>query len=38
MGNAPDEIKSIADYVTDDVEVDGLYNAFDHLGLLGSNG
>ncbi len=35
MGNAPDDIKAIADCVTDDVEADGLYNAFAHLGLLG---
>ncbi|MFT3944750.1 MAG: Cof-type HAD-IIB family hydrolase [Ancrocorticia sp.] len=35
MGNGSDEIKAIADYVTADVEHDGLYQAFEHLGLLG---
>lgn len=34
MGNGGPEIKAAADYVTDDVECDGLYKAFDHLGLL----
>ncbi|MEZ5086264.1 MAG: Cof-type HAD-IIB family hydrolase [Tessaracoccus sp.] len=34
MGNSPDDVKAIADHVTDDVEADGLYNAFAHLGLL----
>lgn len=35
MGNASDEVKDAADYVTDDVEHDGLANAFAHLGLVG---
>lgn len=34
MGGGGPEIKAAADYVTDDVECDGLYNAFAHLGLL----
>ena len=28
------EIRAMADYVTDDVEHDGLWKAFSHLGLL----
>lgn len=34
MGNGGEEIKAAADYVTDDVEQDGLYKAFAHLDLL----
>ncbi|HFI0424732.1 TPA: HAD family hydrolase [Streptococcus suis] len=34
MGNGGAEILAIADMVTDDVEHDGLYNAFEKLGLL----
>lgn len=34
MGNGGKEIKAMADYITDDVEKDGLWKAFDHLGLL----
>ena len=34
MGNGGPEIKAMADYVTDTVENDGLYKAFDKLGLL----
>lgn len=34
MGNGGDEIKAAADYITDDVNEDGLYNAFRHLGLI----
>lgn len=34
MGSGGDEIKAMADYVTDDVEKDGLYNAFVHFGLI----
>lgn len=34
MGNGGPEIKAMADYITDDVEADGLYNAFVHLGLI----
>lgn len=34
MGNGGPEIKAAADYITDDVNEDGLYNAFAHLGLI----
>ncbi len=34
MGNGGPEIKAAADYVTTDVDEDGLYNAFLHLGLI----
>lgn len=34
MGNGGAEIKEAADYITDDVNEDGLYNAFKHLGLF----
>lgn len=34
MGNGGAEIKAAADYVTDAVEEDGLYHAFERLGLL----
>ena len=34
MGNGGEEIKAAADYVTDDVNADGLYNAFKYLGLF----
>ena len=34
MGNGGEEIRAMADYITDDVEHDGLWNAFRHLGLL----
>lgn len=34
MGNGGKEIKEAADYITDDVDDDGLYNAFVHLGLI----
>lgn len=34
MGSGGDEIKSMADYVTDDVDKDGLYKGFEHLGLI----
>lgn len=34
MGNGGAEIKAVADYVTGDVEQNGLYEAFDKLGLL----
>ncbi len=33
MGNAPDEVKAVADLVTDHVDDDGLANAFRRLGL-----
>ncbi|MBQ9632589.1 MAG: Cof-type HAD-IIB family hydrolase [Lachnospiraceae bacterium] len=35
LGSGGDEIKAMADYVTDAVENDGLYKAFEHFGLLG---
>ncbi len=34
MGNGGDEIKEMADYITDDVDNDGLYKAFEHFGLI----
>ena len=34
MGSGGVEIKAMADYVTDDVDKDGLYKAFVHLGLI----
>lgn len=34
MGNGGEEIKKIADYITDDVNADGLKNAFMHLKLI----
>lgn len=34
MGNGGPEIKESADYITTDVNDDGLYNAFKHLGLI----
>lgn len=34
MGNGGAEIRAMADFVTDDVEQDGLYKAFEKLGLL----
>ena len=34
MGNASDQVKSHADYVTSSVEGDGIVQAFEHLGLL----
>ena len=34
MGNAKPEIKEIADYITDDVDKDGLLKAFKHFGLI----
>lgn len=34
MGNGGEEIKAMADMITDDVEEDGLYKAFEKLGLL----
>lgn len=34
MGSGGDEIKAMADYVTDDVDQDGLYKAFLHFGLI----
>ncbi len=34
MGNAPEEVKAAADYVTEDVDEDGLWKALEHFGLL----
>ncbi len=34
MDNGNDEVKQIASYVTDDVDQDGLYNAFKYLKLI----
>lgn len=34
MGNAKDGLKAVADYVTTDLEDDGLYNAFKHYNLF----
>lgn len=34
MGNGGAEIRATADYVTDDVEADGVWKAFCHLGLI----
>ncbi len=34
MGNGGEEIRAMADYVTDGVEEDGLWKAFVHLGLV----
>lgn len=34
MGNANEEVKAVADYVTDDVDSDGIWNALKHYGVL----
>lgn len=34
MGNASDELKAVADYVTSNVSDDGIFNAFEHFGLI----
>ena len=34
MGNASDEVKSKADYVTSDIDDDGIYNALKHFHIL----
>ena len=34
MGNAIDELKRIAHYVTSDIEDDGIFNALAHFGLV----
>ena len=34
MGNACEEAKAAADYVTDDIMKDGLAKALEHFGLL----
>lgn len=36
MNSGGEEVRQMADYVTDDVEKDGLYKAFIHLGLIES--
>lgn len=34
MGNGGEEIRAMADYITDDVDEDGLWNAFRYFGLI----
>ncbi len=34
MGNATDEIKAVADLITDSIDRDGIYNAFVNLGII----
>ena len=34
MANGSEKTKSVADYITDDVNEDGLYNAFKYLKLI----
>ena len=34
MGNALEEVKEIADYITSDILDDGIYNAFKHCGVI----
>lgn len=34
MGNAADAAKAAADYITDDVEHDGIFNALKHFGVI----
>lgn len=34
MGNASEEVKKVADYITSDIEEDGIYNACIHYNLL----
>ncbi len=34
MGNASDDVKQIADWVTSDVDDDGIWNAFQHIGVI----
>ncbi|MEX5235861.1 HAD hydrolase family protein [Kocuria arenosa] len=34
MGNSSDNVKAVADHVTQDVNADGFHAAFDRLGLL----
>lgn len=34
MGNAKEGLKKIADYITTDIMEDGIYNAFQHFGLI----
>lgn len=37
MGNAGDNVKEVADFVTEDVDNDGVEAALIHFGLLGSS-
>ena len=34
MGNAGDDVKEAADYITDDIDEDGIYNALKHFELI----
>ena len=34
MGNSEDALKEMSDYITDDIDHDGLYNAMIHFGIL----
>ena len=34
MGNASDDVKAVADYVTDSVDEDGILHALEHFGVL----
>ena len=34
MGNACEELKSVADYITESVDEDGIENALRHFGLI----
>ena len=34
MGNAEKEVKAVADYVTDDIDDDGIWKACKHFGLI----
>lgn len=34
MGNAEEDVKQAADYVTDEVDADGIYNGLKHFGLI----
>ena len=36
MGNAHPQLKAVADYVTDDIDDDGLYKGLQALGLIKS--
>jgi hydroxymethylpyrimidine pyrophosphatase-like HAD family hydrolase len=34
MGNAKDDVKAAADYVTNSVDEDGIFNAMKHFGII----
>jgi hydroxymethylpyrimidine pyrophosphatase-like HAD family hydrolase len=34
MGNANDDVKAAADYVTDNVDEDGIFKALKHFGII----